>query len=209
MKILNYEKELIAYTLAFISFILPKLERVNEIILFGSTVRGEATKESDIDLFFNLEDKTKEKEIKEIAEKEKNKFYKSKIAEVWFLKGIKNSLKINVGSLDDWKDLKRSIVSEGIVIYGKYKEIPKNLRGFVIFNISPIKNIPKRNRVIRNLFGRKEKNYSTKGLVEKLNGKKINVSSFIVPIEHSKEIIKILGKEKINYTLFESWTDKV
>lgn len=209
MKILNYEKELIAYASSFVSFVLSKLDEVKEIILFGSVVRGEATKESDIDLFFNIEYKTKEKEIKEIIEKEKEKFYKSKIAEVWFLRGIKNPINISVGNLDEWKSLKRSIVSEGMVLYGKYKETPENLKGFVIFNIPPIKNIAKRNKIIRNLFGRKEKNYSTNGLVKNLNGKKLNVSSFIVQIEHSKKIVEFLGKEKTNYTFFEFWSDKI
>lgn len=208
MRILNYEKELVAYATAFVSFALPKLEWIKEIILFGSVARGDATKESDIDLFFNIEKIEHEERIKEIIGKEIDKFYKSKMAEIWFLKGIKNLIKINVGVLDEWK-LKRSIISDGIVLYGNYKESPENLKGFVQFNLKPIKDIARRNKIIRNLFGRKEKNYLTKGLVEKLNGKKLSPLSFIVPLENTKDIIRVLEEEKINYTLFEFWTDKI
>jgi len=155
MKILNFNKELIAYATSFVSFILPKIEDIKEVILFGSAARGEAEKDSDIDLFFNV-DKEKQKLVEENTGKELNKFYKSKTSEAFFLRGIKNSIKINVGELDEWK-LKRSIISDGIVLYGRYNENPENLRCFVLFNIEPIQNITKRNRVIRKLFGRKEK----------------------------------------------------
>lgn len=205
MKELNF-KELVAYASAFMSFILPKVGGVKEIILFGSAARGEAGKESDIDLFINIENKEDEKKIKKIIKGELKRFYKSKIAETWFLKGIKNPINVNIGRLEEWK-LKRSIISEGITLYGKYKETPQDMKGFVFFNIEPIKNITKRNKVIRELFGRKEKNYSKKGVLEEIKGKKLSASSFIVLKEHAERILKLLGKEKLNYRFFEFWTD--
>ena len=202
MKNLNYKK-LVAYASAFVSFVLPKVVDVDEIILFGSVARNEADKKSDIDLFFNL--KKDENKIKGIIKKELGKFYTSKIAETWYFKGIKNEINIEVGNLDKWK-LKRSIISDGIVLYGKYKEVPEKLKGFAQFTLKPIKNITKRNKIIRRLFGRKEKRYSTGGLIEEY-GKKVSVSSFIVPIEKSKDIIRMLNKEKIDYSYFEFWSD--
>jgi len=77
MKMLK-SKDLIAYASSFVSFILSKI-KAKEIILFGSAARGEAGKESDIDLFVNVENN--EKEIKKTINKEINKFYKSKIAD--------------------------------------------------------------------------------------------------------------------------------
>jgi predicted nucleotidyltransferase len=204
MKTLNY-KELIAYASAFVSFILPKIE-IKEIILFGSIARQESGKESDIDLFFNTEEEGEEK--KAIINRELERFYKSKIAEVWFLKGVKNIINVHIGNLDEWK-LKRSIISDGVLLYGKYKETPKNLKSFVLFNIEPIKNITKRNKIIRKLFGRMEKNYIIQGLVQKFNGKKLSPSSFIIKQENSNEIIDFLGKEKISYKFFELWTDQI
>lgn len=210
MSILKSEtnKNLIAYASAFVSFAIPKLnlDNINEIILFGSVARGEEGKDSDIDLFFNLE--KDEKGIKAILNGELKKFYKSKSAEVWFLKGIKNQININAGILDEWK-LKRSLISAGICLYGKYKEIPENMKELVLFNIEPIKNIAKRNKIIREIFGRKEKGYSKEGFLIKFAGRKISPSSFIIPKKHSQDIIIFLKKEKINYWFFELWTDNL
>ena len=204
MKNSNY-KELISYASAFVSFILPKIE-IEEIILFGSATRSEATKESDIDLFFNV--KKNEKGIKEIIKKELEKFYKSYIREQYSLRGINNPITIEVGNLDKWK-LKRSIISEGILLYGKYKTIPEKLKGYVQFNIMPIRDITKRNRIIRKLFGRKEKNYVIEGILKEFNGKQLSPSSFILPLEKSQEIIKFLNSEKLDFRFFEFWTDQI
>lgn len=204
MKNLNY-KELIAYASSFASFVIPKAE-FDEIILFGSVARNEADKDSDIDLFFNV--KLGEEKLKEVLKKELERFYKTKIAEIWRLKGIKNTVKIEVGNLDKWK-LKRSIISDGIVLYGKCKSMPEKTEGFVFFNLKPIKDITKRNRILRRLFGRKEKNYSTKGIVEEINGKRLSAISFIVPIEKTQEILKMLNSEKLDFSFFEFWSDQI
>ncbi len=204
MKELKY-KELIAYTAAFVSFILPKID-VDEVILFGSVARREADKKSDIDLFFNI--RAQETGIKAAINKELNKFYKSYIYESWKAKGITNPIKIEVGNLDKWK-LKRSIISDGIVLYGKYKSVPEKLKAFTLFNISPIKDIAKRNKVIRLLFGRIEKDYSTPGILERLEGKKLTSNSFIVPLGKANEIIGVLNSEKINFSFFEFWSDQL
>ena len=207
MKELKF-KQLVAYATAFVSFVLPKIPIVKEIILFGSAARGEAEKESDIYLFFDVDNKKDETEIRKIIEEELKKFYKSKIAEIWFLKGIKNPISIKTGKLDEWK-LKRSIISGGISLYSDYKEIPKNMKAFVFFNVEPVKDIAKRNRLIRILFGRKEKNYSTNGILEEINGKRLSASSFIIPKQFTERILNLLKKERVNYRFFEFWTDSI
>ncbi|MBU2576711.1 MAG: nucleotidyltransferase domain-containing protein [Nanoarchaeota archaeon] len=201
---MNY-KELIAYASAFVSFVMPKVD-VDEIILFGSVARNEADKKSDVDLFFDL--KKDEDKTKEILKRELGRFYKSKICEIWVLKGIKNEINIEVGNLNEWK-LKRSIISGGVVLYGKYKKVPEKMKGFAQFTLKPIKDITKRNRIIRKLFGRKEKKYFSEGAVEKLSGKRISAVSFIVPIEKVKEVLSTFGKERIDYSFFEFWSDVV
>jgi len=198
-------RELVAYAVAFVSFILPKVD-VDEIILFGSVARGEADKDSDVDLFLNV--KTNADRLKEIVKGELDRFYKSKLYETFELKGIKNSIKFEVGDLDNWK-LKRSVISDGLVLYGKYKEVPEKLKGFVYFNINPIKNIAKRNKVIRALFGRKEKGYASGGIVKAVGGRKLSASSFVVPLEKVVEIEKLLNSEKVDFVLFEVWSDQL
>jgi len=198
----------IPYASAFVAFILPKLKSIKEIILFGSVARNEDDEKSDIDLFFNIENKKDEEKIKNKIKQETPKFYKSKIAEPYVLKGIKSEIKAHVGVLDEWK-LKRSIISDGVVLYGKYKGLPENKQGFIYFNLKPIKNITTRNRVLRKLFGRKEKNYSVKGVVEELNGKILSSSSFVVFLEKGHEIIKFLSSEKLDFSFFEFWSDQI
>jgi len=198
----------ISYASAFVAFILPKLKNVKEIILFGSVARDEDDGNSDIDLFFNMENKKDEKKIENKLKQETPKFYQSKIAEPFILRGIKNEIKTYVGVLDKWK-LKRSIISDGIVLYGKYKEVPKNTKGYVYFNLKPIKDITKRNRVLRRLFGRKEKNILKQGLLGEINGKILSPNSFIIPIEKSKDIVKILNSEKLDFSFFEFWSDEI
>ena len=41
------------------------------------------------------------------------------------------------------------------------------------------------------------------------SGKRLSTTSFIVPKEKANELIKFLGKEKINYKFFELWTDQI
>lgn len=207
MKELKFE-DAVSYAMAFVSFAFSKINEVKEIILFGSAARGEADKESDIDLFFDLTKKEHEEKVKNILNDELKRFYKSKIFETWQLKGVENSFGINIGVLDEWK-LKRSVISDGIIIYSRYKESPQDLKGFVYFGIEPIKNIAKRNKIIRKLFGRIENGKISKGIVEELNGKKFSPSAFIIPKEQADKIIKILDMEKARYKLFEFWTDQI
>src|SRR3989344_5161649 len=204
MKILN-SKELIAYATAFVSFVLPKIE-ADEIILFGSVARKEATEKSDIDIFFNI--KKDEKKIKNVLKQEISKFHKTKIYDVFQQKGSVLPINIEVGNLDKWK-LKRSIVNNGVVLYGRYKSIPEVTKQFAYFSIKPIKNIAKRNKLIRKLFGRKEKTYSAESLVLSSGGKKLTPLSFIIPGEKSQEITKLLQSEKADFSFFSFWTDEI
>ena len=63
--------KLIAYALDFSSFLIQKIrekEKIKNIILFGSVARDEASEESDVDLFIdiNKENKSLENEIRNI-----------------------------------------------------------------------------------------------------------------------------------------------
>jgi len=206
MKELKY-KQSMAYASSFVSFVLPKIN-VEEIILFGSIARKEAGEKSDIDLFFNIVKKTEENRTKKTIDKELNRFYKSKINEIWRLKGIKNHIKFEVGDLNRWK-LKRSIISDGIVLYGKYKNAPEKTKGYVHFNLKPIKDITKRNRILRKIFGRKEKSCLTQGIINEIGGKKLSPTSFIIPINKTQEILRILNSEKLDFNFFEFWSDNI
>lgn len=201
--------DLISYASAFVSFILKSLRDFNikEIILFGSIARGDFDKKSDIDIFINIQNDRDSNKINKIIDIQLNKFYKSKIRGVWLNKGIYNEFKVKVGVLDKWK-LKRSIIADGIILFGRYKAYPKEIKHYYLFTFQPIKDVTKRNRVIRKIFGRMDRKAIFTGLVEEGNGKKLSPTSFIVPIDLSNRIFDIFKKEKINYRFYEIWSDQ-
>jgi len=201
--------DLIAYGGAFVFFMLKALEKfeIREIILFGSVARGGFDNSSDVDIFIDIRNEKDSEKISRMVDIQLRKFYKSKMREVFSNKGITNDIKVKVGNLDKWK-LKRSIVSDGITLFGKYKSLPKEIRQYYLFVIKPITNITKRNRIIRKLFGRNEDKYCRKGLIEEKNGKRISAVSFIVPVKSSNEIFSIFKKEKVDFIFYEIWSDQ-
>ena len=58
--------DLISYTQDFISLLFQNLDSglIRSIVLFGSVSRGDFDKESDIDLFIDLFDESKEKIVR-------------------------------------------------------------------------------------------------------------------------------------------------
>ena len=112
-----------AYASYFVSYLLNTLNvkdlpNIKAIILFGSAARDEASKESDVDIFIDIK-KNKKNFDKKTAEVENN-FYKSREALLFKAKGIDNKINIIIGKIDEWKDLKKSIESTGLILYGSY-----------------------------------------------------------------------------------------
>src|SRR3989344_4048685 len=166
--------KLIAFALNFASFLLEKMN-VNAIILFGSVAKNQFDDESDIDLFIETENKNKDK-INSILEL----YEKSKDYETFKLLGIKNDISIKCGKLVEWTELKRSIISGGIVLYGTYQSTPEKLNHKVLFLLS---------------------------LENNSKAKRLGRGAFIVPIEDSQKVIDYLKSNKIKYLLSDIWTD--
>ncbi len=200
-------KQLIAYAAAFASWLIGKIE-VEEIILFGSVARGDFDENSDVDIFVNLKDKKRIETAEAAAQKELNLFYESQVGRTWKLLGVEHEIHLLVGNLEEWK-LKRSIISNGITLYGPYKSMPEDVRAYTQFVLQPIKDITLRNAIIRTLFGRKEKNYATEGLIAQYSGEKLSPLSFVVPLSHTQDIIRMLNKHKVRYILFDLWSDSL
>jgi hypothetical protein len=133
-------------------------------------------------------------------------FIKSDAYKSWKLRGVTNELKPLVGTLKEQSDLKRSLISSGIVLYGGYNE-PIKGKNYVLVSIESIKQKNKRYRVFRKLFGRKEKEKVTIGMISKLGGEQISTRVFIVPIEQTPIIIELFKKEKIVYSIKELTSD--
>jgi len=203
------QNNLIAYAAHFVSFVLGHdiSQKVNRIILFGSVARGIFDEESDIDIFVDtIEDI--EKEIKSLL----TLFQHSEMQRKWELKGVNNNISVKVGDINKWK-IKRDIISNGILLYGKFKETPENVEYYLLITPS-FKKMKKSIKVKmwRKLYGYKQKvgkkTYKTKGILEKLDGRRIS-NGMIIKMTGKKELIDFLNREKIHYKVVEVWSDSL
>ena len=191
-----------AYASYFASYLInnfKKIENISNIILFGSAAKGEAKKSSDIDFFIEVKRNSKgfEKEIINLV----NDFYKSREALIFKTKGIDNKINVVVGKLEDWTDLRKSIESTGVVLYGNY--IASDVKGkkYVIFFWDKIgKN---RGAFLNKIYGFNSNGKRYLGLIENFNGKKLGKSSFMVSAEYREDIVKLLKHYKVNSKIID------
>lgn len=202
------KNSLIGYATAFASFLLDSKigEKINKIILFGSVARGDYGKESDIDLFIDT-DEDVEREVDKLLAL----FRMSKINEMWRLKGIKNKISVKVGNLKKWP-FRRDVISAGIMLYGKYNELPEGVNYYLMIKMDLRKiKTAKQMSIWRKLYGYKQKVgskvYVGKGLVEKVGGMKVGKAIVLIPMENRKQIVDFLNKNRVRYTLNEVWSD--
>lgn len=194
---------LFAMCYAYISYLFRERDirkKIKTIYLFGSVARGDFDKESDIDIFIDLEKKN-EALIKKSSSNALKKFYAIE-GKKWELKGVINPLAIKMGNLDEW-ELKEGIVREGIILFGQSSA--SNMQKYLLFSFASIQEAKKRIRVIRKLFGRKEREYQEQGIVQKYNGKVLSSRIFFVPAFALKEITQFFAEEKISYEFEEVW----
>ena len=205
--------KIIGYAQAFVSYIMSDEElwekkRIKNIILFGSTTRGDFTKDSDVDIFMELENEKETDYIRKRVSFLLGKFSESDIKKSWSLRGIKNEINPTIGTLKEVSDLQRSLITNGIFLFGKYSKDIKQ-KHFMLFSFEPISNKNKKYRIDRYLYGRNEKNRQNTGMVQKLNGIKINSRAFIISAENSEEIIKHLKSEKMDFRFYDIWSDSI
>ncbi|MBI4983080.1 nucleotidyltransferase domain-containing protein [Candidatus Woesearchaeota archaeon] len=206
---MNYK--LIAYAQDCVSFLMQNLNheagKIIQIILFGSVSRGEESKNSDIDLFVDVTDEIIEPKVVGVVDK----FYDStKFKKYWSLLGVRNKISCTVGKLEEWDELKRSLIANGIVLFGKYSGEIKT-KPYYLFVVSPGKSRNKNLSVWRELYGyvqkRGKKKYSKIGLVREYQGRKLGKSVFIVPAEHLPKIRSFLIKNKFKHELMPFWQE--
>jgi predicted nucleotidyltransferase len=191
-----------AYASYFVSYLLKELkndENVKSIILFGSVAKGESAKDSDVDIFVDVKKKSKtfERGVGKILEK----FYKSRESLIFKNKLIDNKINVIVGRLNEWKELKKSIESTGIILYGRHGFSERGEKKQAIIFWDGIKK--NRGAFLNKLYGFSVKGKRYKGVIENFNGKKIGKSSIMVPIEFREEIVKLLKKYGVNAKIIE------
>ncbi len=192
----------IAYAAAFSSYLIERVESIRSVVLFGSASRGDANKGSDIDIFIDTVSGSKN-EIRKVIDA----FYDSQICKTWDLKGVKNPISVIIGDLEsgEWADLKRSIITDGIVLFGKYNSKPEKLKHYMLFSYNGIKDPNKRVNLHRKLFGYKLGKKQYDGIVQKSNGMRHGRGNFSVPIENYKEVRDIFKELKITPKITEIW----
>jgi len=191
-----------AYASYFVSYLLTKIkdENISNIILFGSVAQNQATKNSDVDIFIEIRKKTKK--FKEKISQITKEFYQSREALLFKNKGIDNKINIITGKLNEWENLKKSIESTGIVLYGSY--IPsKKVKGkkYSIFFWDKIEK--NRGAFLNKIYGFKIHNKKHQGILERFEGKKLGKSSIMIPVEHREEIIKLIKHHKVHSKIIE------
>lgn len=194
-------KNYAAYFVAYLINNLKNIENIERIVLYGSSAKGEATKESDVDIFIEIKKQTKrfEHEVKDVEKK----FYQSREAILFKSKDIENKFSIKLGKLKEWKDLYQGIASTGIVLYGPYEaqELPSGVKHFIIIFWQKIgKN---RGSFLNKLYGFKVKNKHYAGIISKYDGTKLGKSCIMLPIQYKKHIFKLLVEHKVEAKTIE------
>jgi len=209
------QNELFSYGYDFVSQLLDNkmlFDSIKRIIFFGSVVRGDFSKGSDIDLFIDLKSLKEYKKINDLIKKEINKF-ETRCEKTWFLREINLPIKIIVGNLEQekWKDLREEILSYGKIVYGKFERLPEKLEHKLLVTYE-IKKLSQKKKMsfLRRLYGyvvkKKEKKYIQKGLIDEIKGEKISPNALMIRAEDLLRVKKILKEYKIKYWLRDIWS---
>ncbi len=198
----------IAYAQNALSFMFLQNEikdKVNSVYLYGSAVRGELMKESDIDVFIDCEPEH-EKNIELISNSAISKFCSSNDYNKWKLLKFTNAISIQVGQFMKW-ELKTSILAEGILLYSKKPEILPATRK-VLFAFQLPKKKKNYLNLTRALYGRKEQGYKEHGFLKNVNGHKMSSSVIIIPKEYQQKTMQLFQSKLVNYSMKEIWIDE-
>lgn len=194
-------KAFIAYSQSFVSFLFDSLDEdalneIETIILFGSAARDDAGKKSDIDIFINVPSK------KDLVQKNTEKavlnavrlFYESLVfRKVWKMQGIENEINCITGSLEKWDNLKPSMISDGIVLYGKYAGAAKGRQSFVIISWEKVKPETKRVLLSKKLYGYNMNNRRYEGAIGGTGTIKLGSNCLMIPIQSSKRVLSVFS----------------
>jgi len=184
---------------------IPKyLDLIDNVIFFGSSAQRRGAENSDIDLFFDTKvSRKKAGTIKSAIKKAVSDFRLSKEALKFKMAEVSNEISFFVGNLDEWADLKRSILSTGIVLYGKYSS--QQPKAGLKYNIIIIWEVvgTKRGGFLNKMYGYKSGSKKYKGFIEKSGGLRIGKSAAMIPIKHKDEAFKIIEGYGFPYRVIE------
>jgi len=181
---------------------IPNLEC---IILFGSLIRGEADKRSDIDLLIVFDEKNPKSHIPEIMN---------------IVTSLKphREIKPTLTNLTDYdEDFLKTVLREGEVLWGKIiittdKILlePFRLISYDISTLKPSKKV-KVSRIIhgyqsKKMINGKIKHYKYEGLKDRYDVHIISKNTVLVPEKYVKFFLKDLDKHHVAYQEKVVWT---
>lgn len=186
---------IISYASYFVAYLLYRLEKedinkIRNIILFGSAAKGTASKNSDVDIFIDIKSKSKALEYK--LRKILQDFYQSRESLLFEAKGISNKIDLKIGGLSEWKSLNRDIASAGIMLYSQYeiKTAPPDIKHYIIIYWNKINK--NRGAFLNKIYGFNSKGKQYLGLLNKFGGKRLGKSCIIIPFINKDEFLKLL-----------------
>lgn len=198
----------IAYAQNALSFIFLQNEvkdKINSAYLYGSAVRGELSKESDIDIFIDCGPEH-EKDVEAMAKSAVSMFYSSNDFNKWKIFKFTPRISIQVGQFMRW-ELKTSILAEGILLYSKKPErLPATRK--VLFTLQLPKKKKNYLNLTRALYGRKEHGYKEHGFLKEVRGDKIGSNVIIIPKESQQKTMQLLQSRAISYSMKEIWINE-
>ena len=191
--------KLVAYAMDFSSFVVQKSKysrEIRTIILFGSVARGEATAESDIDLFIDLPHQTSS--IEEDLKKCVALFTTSaKYNHYWRLLGVENEINVMVGDIMKESSLQTSVIANGITLYGKYIQKIGNGLHETLFVWENIKPNTKRVLFNKQLFGYQQHKKFYKGFLQKYGGERLGKGCIAVPLDRATQMHLFFKQKRI------------
>lgn len=192
--------DLIAYAMDFASFLVQKTfakEKIRNIILFGSVARGEADKASDIDIFIDVPKETTafDEDIRKAAEAFRAT---TKYRSYWKPLGVENEIRPIAGQLRKWKELKPSIIANGIVMYGKFKPDVKEGTHLAFFIWENIKPNAHRVSFNKKLFGHRQGKKFYNGLLQEYGGERVGKGCIATPLENANIFQQLFRTYKVS-----------
>src|SRR3989338_2350249 len=208
---MNLNFELKKFAFSFVNFLFQRISEdwlsgINSIILFGSVAQNRSAEKSDIDIFFDTTfSESRASSFKKMLLDIKDEFLITNEALLFKTKRIYNDMSFTVGNLEKWSEMKKSVSSSGIVLYGKYsgKFRKDALRQDFIFSWSSSKN---RGALLNKLYGYRIGKTKYKGFIAKY-GKKIGKSAALISSEHKDDFMKILEKYSAKYSVIEVFAE--
>ena len=198
----------VAYAYDFVSYLLlqPEFSSISfrKILLFGSSVRGEATQESDIDIFIDA-DTSLVKQVTEVMRSMEGRFFSSSRMDKWKLLGIQSRFSVLVGDISQpkWHDLRTSMHSHAVVLYERFRDVPKGKLtpvSLFIWSVG-VKDSSKRVVLARKLYGYSQRGKRYLGMLQKFKATSLGKGIALVASEHSNQLRDLFNTLKVKYTV--------